>query len=182
MVYILLCDGFEESEAIVPCDLLRRAGIETAYVGVEQKNVTGSMGTKVEADLLLDQADVQKAEMVVIPGGRKGVRNLMESEPALQFALDAWHRGAYLAAICAGPTVLAHLGITDGKQVTCYPDSQWTQQMSKAVYVSHAATIRDGRVITGRSAGCAVSFGLELVRALRGEEVTQQVRSGIALL
>lgn len=182
MVYILLCDGFEESEAIVPCDLLRRAGIESAYVGVEQKNVTGSMGTKVEADLLLGQADAEKAEMVVVPGGRKGVQNLTGSEKALQFIMNAWRAGAYLAAICAGPTVLAHLGITNGKKVTCYPDSQWTQQLSKAVYVSDAAAIRDGQVITGRSAGCAVPFGLELVRALRGDEAARQVENGIALL
>ena len=47
MVYILLGEGFEEAEAILPADLLRRAGVEVSLVGLEGPVVTGSHGIAV---------------------------------------------------------------------------------------------------------------------------------------
>ena len=68
MVYILLGEGFEEAEAIVPGDLLRRAGVEVAYVGLEGPTVTGSHGITVTADVTLEQVEADKMEMLVLPG------------------------------------------------------------------------------------------------------------------
>ena len=58
MVYILLADGFEEAEALVPADLLRRAGIETALVSLEGEWAVGGRGMAVRADLTLPQVDL----------------------------------------------------------------------------------------------------------------------------
>ena len=44
MVVILLANGFEESEAIVPADMLRRAGVEVRLAAVEGTQVTSSHG------------------------------------------------------------------------------------------------------------------------------------------
>lgn len=93
MVYILLADGFEETESVVPCDLLRRAEVETKLVGVSGKRIVSSHGIAVEADMLLDEAAAQLPEMVVLPGGRRGVENLLASEQTLALVRQTWEAG-----------------------------------------------------------------------------------------
>ena len=80
MVYILLAPGFEEAEALVPADLLRRAGVEAALAALEGELVPGGHGITVKADLALDQVDLDRAEMIVLPGGGVGVKNYMVTD------------------------------------------------------------------------------------------------------
>ena len=58
MVYVLLGRGFEETEAIVPVDLLRRAGVEVQTVGIGGKTVEGGHGIPLVADITLDEMDM----------------------------------------------------------------------------------------------------------------------------
>lgn len=51
MFYLFLADGFEETEALAPLDMMRRAKIEVKTVGVTGEFVTGSHGVTVKADL-----------------------------------------------------------------------------------------------------------------------------------
>ena len=127
MVYMLLGTGFEETEAVAPLDLLRRAGVEIQIVGVTGKVVYGSHKIGIEADITIDQMDLTALEMIILPGGLGGVASARASKEALEALRFAWENGKYVAAICAGPTVLADLGITDGKNATCFPAvrSRW---------------------------------------------------------
>ena len=179
MVYLLLGTGFEETEAIAPLDLLRRAGIEVATVGINGKVVYGGHGIGVEADLELAQMDLTNLEMIVLPGGLGGVASIQASEKALDAIRFACENGKYVAAICAGPTILAQLGITDGKHATCYPGCEG--QMGSAIIHEHAAAVTDGKVITGTSAGCAIPFGLQLIAALKGKEAADAVAKQIVI-
>lgn len=178
MVYILLGTGFEEMEAIAPMDLLRRAHIPAAFVGVNGKTVVGSHGIAIEADMTLAQMDLTQLDMIVLPGGLGGVASLRASKEAMDAVRFAWENGKYTAAICAGPTVLADLGITGGRRATCYPGCE--EQMGGAIMVSSAA-VTDGKLITGTSAGCAVPFGLALVAALRGQQAADAVEKQIVI-
>ena len=179
MVYILLGTGFEETEAIAPLDLLRRAGIAVQTVGVNGKQITGGHGITVEADITLGEMDLTNLEMIILPGGLGGVTSVRASEPALAALKFAWENGKFVAAICAGPTVLADLGITSGKQTTCYPGCE--TGMGDATVHADAACIRDGKIITGASAGCAVEFGLGLIAALKGQAAADAVRQQIVI-
>ena len=85
MVYMLLGTGFEETEAIAPLDLLRRAGVEVKTVGIGGKTVEGGHGIRVKADIALEEMNLDKMEMIVLPGGLGGVASI-EGSPA---ALDA---------------------------------------------------------------------------------------------
>ena len=167
MVYILLGTGFEETEAIAPLDILRRAGIEALSVGINGKTVYGGHGIGIEADITIEEMDLTTLSMLVLPGGLGGVASIRASALAMNALRFAWENDKYIAAICAAPTVLADLGITDGKNATCYPGCE--SGMGSAIMASDTATVRDGKVITGASAGCAVKFGLALVETLQGE-------------
>ena len=179
MVYLLLGTGFEETEAVAPLDLLRRAGVEVLTVGVTGKTVYGSHKIGVEADITIDEMDLTNLEMIILPGGLGGVASARASQKALDALRFAWENDKYVAAICAGPTVLADLGITDGKKATCYPGCEGG--MGNAVLVENAASVQDGKLITGTSAGCAVSFGLALIEALKGKDAADAIARQIVI-
>ena len=138
MVYILMGTGFEETELIAPLDLLRRADIKVMTVGVDGKRITGGHGITVEADITMDQMDLTAMDMIVLPGGLGGVATARSSKKAMEALKFAWENDKYVAAICAGPTVLADLGITDKRNVTCYPSC--AEEMGSA-FVDQAAPV-----------------------------------------
>ena len=179
MVYMLLGTGFEETEAVAPLDLLRRANISVLTVGINGKTVFGSHGIGIEADITLDEMDLTDMEMIILPGGLGGVASISASQKAMDAVRFACENGKFTAAICAGPTVLAKLGITDGKNVTCFPGCE--TQMGSANYLPGQAAVRDGNVITGTSAGCAIPFGLALIAALKGEETAANIQKQIVI-
>ena len=178
MVYMLLGTGFEETEAIAPLDLLRRAGVEVKTVGLNGKVIYGSHGIGVEADMEINQMDLKDLEMIILPGGLGGVASIRGCQAAMDAVRYAYENGKYTAAICAGPTVLADLGIVDGKNATCYPGCEG--QMGTANMVE-AAAVTDGKLITGTSAGCAVPFGLALITALKGQEEADRIAQQIVI-
>ena len=179
MVYMLLGTGFEETEAIAPLDLLRRAGVAVQTVGITGKTVFGSHGIGIEADILLGDIDLTAMEMIILPGGLGGVASCRASRPAMDALKFAWDNEKYVAAICAGPTALADLGITDGKNATCYPGCE--SGMGGANMIADAACIQDGKLITGTSAGCAIPFGLQLIAALKGQAAADTVKAQIVI-
>ena len=178
MVYMLLGTGFEETEAIAPLDLLRRAGVEIATVGLNGKVIYGGHGIGVETDLEIGQLDLTNLEMVILPGGLGGVASIKGCPDAMDAIRFAYENGKFVAAICAGPTILASLGITDGKHTTCYPGCE--EQMGNAI-MENAAAVTDGKIITGTSAGCAIPFGLQLIAALKGQEAADTIAKQIVI-
>ena len=178
MVYMLLGTGFEETESIAPLDLLRRAGVEIQTVGLNGKVIYGSHGIGVEADIEIGQLDLTALEMIILPGGLGGVASIRACDAAMKAVRFAWENGKYTAAICAGPTVLADLGIVDGKNATCYPGCEENMGSAKMV---EAAAVTDGKLITGTSAGCAVPFGLALIAALKGQEEADRIAKQIVI-
>ena len=179
MVYMLLGTGFEETEAIAPLDLLRRAGVDILTVGINGKIVYGSHKIGVEADIQLGEVNLTDLEMVILPGGLGGVASIRASKEAMDIVRFAYENDKFTAAICAGPTVLADLGITDGKNATCYPGCE--SGMGSANMQANAASVIDGRVITGTSAGCAVPFGLSLIEVLKGKEEAERIAKQIVI-
>ena len=178
MVYMLLGTGFEETEAIAPLDLLRRAGIEVKTVGLNGKIIYGGHGIGVETDMEIGELDLSDLEMVILPGGLGGVASIRGCQAAMDAVRYAWQNDKFTAAICAGPTVLADLGIPDGKNATCYPGCEG--QMGSAKMLEKAA-VTDGKLITGASAGCAVPFGLALIAALKGQEEADRIAQQIVI-
>ena len=178
MVYMLLGTGFEETEAITPLDLLRRAGIDVLTVGLNGKIIYGSHNIGIEADITIDEVDLTTAEMIILPGGLGGVASIKACPAAMEAVAFAHNNNKLIAAICAGPTILASLGITNGKNAVCYPGCE--EQMGSAK-MTHEAAVRDGNVITGTSMGCAVPFGLMLIEALTDPETAQRIKNQIVI-
>ena len=164
MFYIFLADGFEECEALVPVDILRRENIEVKTVGIGGKTVTGAHGITVNCDLLAEEVDKSEISAVIFPGGMPGSLNLDASPFTDKFIEAAIKNGGRLAAICAAPLVLGRRGLLRGKRATCFPGFE--SELIGATPTGEAV-VTDGSITTARDFRAAVAFGDELARLLK---------------
>lgn len=172
MVYVFLADGFEETEALTPVDVLRRAGVTVQTVGVTGKIVTGSHGITVLADMELSQITLNNnLQAVVLPGGMPGTTNLEKTQAVLDAVSYASEHNLIIGAICAAPSVLGHMGLLEGKEAISFPGFE--QELTGAEISQHYVC-RDGNIITARGMGVATEFGLALTAALRGRETAEK--------
>lgn len=177
MVYLFLAPGFEESEAVVPADLLRQAEVETALVSLSGGTVTGAHNITVQADLTVDEVDLDQAEMLVFPGGGTGVENLWNDDRVSALIQEAARRDIWLAALCAGPILLGRWGLLDGHKAVSYPTRQ--DQLGRVQVLPEARAVLDGKFVTGHACGSSFDFGLKIVEALRGREAVEIINERI---
>lgn len=172
-VYILMADGFEECEALVPADLLMRAGAEVVLTSITDRlEVRGAHGIRVLCDKTVDGFSIDDAAMVVLPGG-EGTENLKASV-RVQAILDATvARGLYIGAICAAPSILGEKGLLDGKRATCFP--AFAPALANAIKVEDKV-VTDDIFITAEGMGVSFAFGLALITVLYGEAKAEEVR------
>ena len=178
MIYILMGDGFEEKEAVAPIDILRRAGLSVTMVSLygDRLTVTGSHGITVECAVSVDQVSSDSADMLILPGGVGGVREISSCKKALELITDCSKKQCCIAAICAAPTVLSKLGLLRGVTATCYPTMK---DELEGCIVSDEKVCVCGRIVTAEAAGSAVEFGLALVSVLKGASAADEVRGAI---
>ena len=177
MIYMFLANGFEEVEALCPLDLLRRAGLSVTTVGVGGADtVIGAHGIAVGADIPDTLYRDASPDMIILPGGMPGTRNL-DASRTVESALRASRaKDAYIAAICAAPMILGKRGYLEGKRATCFPGFE--EYLTGAI-LADTRVVRDGRIITAAGMGVALEFGLALVAALKGEETARELRSAV---
>lgn len=178
MVYVFLADGFEEVEAIAPIDFLRRCGVSVTTVSLVPGPVRGAHGISVFADQTLSEAEFSDAAMIVLPGGMPGTVNLDACPQMSEILSSVSEKGGFLAAICAAPLVLGKRGYLEGKRAVCYPGFE--SDLLGATVVS-SPVVRDGNVITAKSAGVAWEFGYTLAEVLVGRDVCETVRKNLFL-
>lgn len=170
---VLLAEGFEEMEAVTPIDILRRAGVEVAVVGIGGLNIKGSRDITVKADKEISSYD-ELPDAVIVPGGGRGAENLSKSEKVGALIKEAHKSGKVIAAICAGPaTVLLPLGILDGKNATCYPGDE--KLFGQRARFRDEKVVVDGNVITSRGPATAMDFALAIAEMLCGKDIKEAV-------
>ncbi|MDR0404375.1 MAG: DJ-1/PfpI family protein [Oscillospiraceae bacterium] len=176
MLYLFLAEGFEEIEALSTLDVLRRAQIPVKIVGVGGKIISGAHKLKVMTDEHDVSSDFSHLEGVILPGGMPGTTNLEGSE-IVRSAVDfCASKLLLIAAICAAPSIIAHMGLLKGKKATCYPGFEG--ELSGAQVLS-LSVCRDDNIITGRGPGSAIDFALEIVKYLKGDEEAKKIQQQI---
>lgn len=186
-ICIFLADGFEDMEAIATRDVLCRGGVDVITVAVgSSRSVTSSHGLTVSADLSRSEfeASVEEggetgADMMIFPGGMPGSRTLASDEALVAMMNRHYAAGGAVAAICAAPGLVAsQLDGLEGKRFTCFPGFEG-KAIAKGALHTGEGVVTDGRLITGRSAGYAVPFGLAILTFLKGEEAAEKVRASL---
>ncbi len=176
MICILLADGFEEIEALLPLDILRRAGLDVKTVGMNGKIVAGSHSIPVICDITPDEVSLKDVSLVILPGGIPGSLNL-DAHPFTDKIISAVNKnGGRIAAICAAPLILGRRGLLQDKKATCYPGFE--NELIGAC-VSDAGVVTDGNITTARGMGAALPFAEELLRLICGDEVQERISGSI---
>lgn len=179
-VCLHLADGFEEIEAISVIDILRRADIDIQMVSVMgKKAVVGAHQVVVIADLLFENVDYADVDMMILPGGGQGTKNLAGHIGLTQQLIKQAMDGKWIAAICAAPTILGTLGLLQGKAATCYPGCE--PQLIGAHVSASSNVIVDGNIITSRGAGTSLEFGLTIVEILKSLDVASRLKAQMVI-
>lgn len=178
-VAITLADGFEEVEALAVADVLYRAGVRADLISVtDARHVTSSHGIRVVADAVLGEADLSAYTLLFLPGGMPGTLGLKGTPAIREEVLRRTDAGQLIAAICAAPSILAELGVLDGRRATANPAFIASIAAGGAI-VKEEPVVVDGAVMTSRGAGTSLELGLEIVRVLVGDKAAGEVARGI---
>ena len=177
-VYVFLADGFEDVEALIPVDVLRRGGVDVTTVSISDfPLVTSAHGVNIEADIMFEQGDFSDADLIFLPGGMPGASNLFAHKGVCKVVVDQFAAGKKVAAICAAPgVVLGQLGILEGKKATCYPGFE--QMLDGATYTADLVTV-DGNVTTAEGPAAAFPFAYDLLAQLVDKKTSDQIAEGM---
>ena len=175
-IFVILAEGFEEIEAVIPIDVLRRAGLNLTTVGLSGKTVTGSHGITLTADRGWDEVAALTPDLLLLPGGMPGSKHLGEHSGLREMARRVADSNRWLAAICAAPALtLASWGLLAGRNATCYPGCE--THFSPNVTFQQAPVVVDGKIITACGIGAAMEFALQLVKLLVDQETADKLRT-----
>ncbi len=179
-VYVFLAEGFEDVEALIPIDVLRRGGVKVTTVSIsEYTMVQSAHGVNIEADIPFEQADFSDADLLMLPGGMPGASNLSSHKGLCQILTAHYAAGKKISAICAAPgVVLAPLGILNGKKATCYPGFDKALTEGGAVYTADLVTV-DGQVTTAEGPAAAFPYAYELLSQLVTKQTSEQIAEGM---
>ncbi|TNC98472.1 MAG: 4-methyl-5(b-hydroxyethyl)-thiazole monophosphate biosynthesi [Gallionellaceae bacterium] len=175
-VLLPLANGSEDLEAITVLNILRRAGIEAISASLDGQPIRGSRGTVIVPDTSLDEALKRDFDMVVLPGGQPGTRNLKADTRIIKLVQDMAAKERYVCAICAAPSILATAGLLDGKRATSFPGAL---DAFPRVSQQPQAVVEDGKLITSRGPGTAMDFALILVERLAGKSKRDEVEASL---
>jgi len=173
---VLFAEGSEELEAVTVVNILRRAGITVTLAGLSAGALRGSRGVAILPDTTLDTVLHDSFDMIVLPGGQPGTRNLLADARVLKLVQQMAELGKYVTAICAAPAVLATAGLLAGKQATCFPTCL---DDFPDIHLRPEAVVEDGKIITSRGPGTAMDFALLLVERLAGSAKRADVEAGL---
>lgn len=173
MVALLLADGFEEIEALTPVDILRRAGIKVVTYSINgDLCVCGTHNIMVDADDIIENADYDSIEAVILPGGMPGADNLENCREVQELLKYASQNGKLMCAICAAPKVLGKFGYLEGKKATCFPGFEECLLGAEA---TGERVVTDGNVITSKGMGTAMDFALAILEYMKDKETADKM-------
>ena len=180
-VFILLADGFEETEAIGTWDALRRGGVDARFVTINATPaVKGAHGFHLTADHTLSEVETAglTADAVALPGGLGNATRLKASSEARAFLQKQYDSQKVVGAMCASPMVLGDMGLLRGKKATVYPGME---EVIIGAEHHDAEAIIDGRIVTGRGPVYGLTFGVAILSLLEGEAKAREVSDGLLL-
>ncbi|TGL08839.1 DJ-1 family glyoxalase III [Leptospira levettii] len=180
-VLIPLCSGFEEMEAIILIDVLRRGNVNVVSISKSKEPVVASRHTIHLADKTFSEINPKDFDAIVLPGGLNGTKNLM-AEPEIESLLQSFHQSKKtIGAICAAPAVLRKFQILSGENpYTSFPSTQDLVVGAGGKYTGKRIESYH-HIHTSVGPGSAFEFALYLLELFEGKEVMEKVKQGLLL-
>lgn len=172
---VFLAPGFEEIETATVVDVLRRSGVEVTVAGLVLGAIEGGHEMKFVAEKCIDEINVNDFDAVICPGGNPGYKNLRKNSRVLAIVKDAFDAGKLVAAICAGPAVLADAGILKNRNCTIFPGLE-NELMKGGGKPKSDLVVEDENIVTSQGPATALLFALKLAERLVGKASADNVR------
>lgn len=165
-IAILVENGFEQVELTEPQRALEQAGAQTHIVSPQSNQVKGwdytDWGDEFPVDVPLEQANPDKYDGLMLPGGVMNPDKLRINPQAQQFVRTFFETGKPVAAICHGPWTLINAGVIRGRHVTSYPTLQVDLKNAGAYWTDQEVVVDRG-LVTSRRPGDIPAFNRAMI-------------------
>lgn len=174
---ILLANHFEDVEALITIDMLRRAKIDIDLVSMNDTlEVITQSNIIIKADILYKEINLDDYSFLIIPGG-KATFETHHNSLFTKKAVDKFYNNHQLiATICAAPSILGLMGLLDNKEYTCFPGCE--EYMPKGILQNKDVVVGDN-LITSKAAGTTFMFAYEIIKYLTNEEYALKVLNSV---
>ncbi|MCJ2165725.1 MULTISPECIES: DJ-1/PfpI family protein [unclassified Pseudodesulfovibrio] len=162
---IVAPSDFEPTEYSTTRSTLESGGMTCTVASTKTGSLKSAKGTRAQSDLVLSEVQTGDYDAIVIIGGN-GIKRLWMNEDAHRIVREAAEQDKVVAAICAGPGVLAYSGVMQGKKGTAHPKSGAPGALKEngCEYTGNRVEV-DNKFITANGPQAAKSFGQAIVAA-----------------
>lgn len=124
-VAVLVTDGFEESELIVPVNVLKKEGVKVHIISPTGGRVQAfkhyDKTIRIESDRMLAEIQPGEYDAVLLPGGVVNADALRIDQHAQAFIRAINDAGKPIAVICHGPWLLVSANLVRGRTLSSWP-------------------------------------------------------------
>lgn len=154
-IAVLINDGFEDIETIVPIDIWNRFDFLVDIFSMSNSSqVKGAYGCTLTVEKKIEDLEPKNYDAVFLPGGPQYKSNL--NNKILKSKLEIFKQlNKYFFAICAAPTVLASFNLINNSKATCFFGME---KEYKNVNWQKTQVCVDQKLITARGPGAAYDF------------------------
>ncbi len=175
---ILLANYFEDVEALITVDMLRRAHILIDLISmndtlevITQSNIT------IKADKRASEINYHEYDFLVIPGGRATFLTHHSSDVTKQIVKSFMDENKLVATICAAPSILGIMGYLDNVPYTCFPSCE--TYMPKGLYKQDEKVVTFNNIITSKAAGTTFEFAKAIISYLTDTKTSKKVLDSV---
>ena len=174
---ILLANNFEDSEAIVTIDLIKRANILLDTISMENDlNVVSKYGLHIKCDNHINSISLDNYDFLIIPGGQ-AVLNHLNNDKTLDTVMHFENKKQLIASICAAPSILGKLNLLNNEPFTCFPSFE--EYSKEGIYFENKKVVVYKNHITSKACGTVFEFAYEIIKYLKSKEVADKVLNDI---
>jgi protease I len=170
-IAVLATDGVEQVELEEPWQALLDAGAVPELVGLAPGSITMfqhiDKGDTKDVDVALADADPDRYDGLVLPGGVVNGDFVRADEDAVAFVTAFFDAGKPVAAICHAPWVLIEAGVVKGRRMTSWPSLQTDLRNAGADWVDEEVVV-DGNLTTSRKPDDLAAFSRTVVEQFAG--------------
>jgi protease I len=172
-ILILATDGFEQSELEKPLNQLRQAGATVEVAAPEKTMEEGAIrgwqhtdwGDRVKVDLKLAQADPERYDALVLPGGQMNPDKLRMDPKAVELVRRFIDSGKVVAAVCHGPWLLVEADAVRGREITSWPSVKTDIRNAGGNWVDREV-VADQGIVTSRNPGDLDAFVRKIIEEI----------------
>lgn len=171
---VYVYDGYNTLDAIGPYQVLSELmGVDIFFVAKEKGFVKNQRGLKIQVDKSI--ADVEKLDILVIPGGAKETFLQTQDTTVLNWIRKIDKTSIYTTSVCTGGWILGATGLLKDKNVTCnWYDAAAIMKMYGANF-KQERYVHDGKYWTSAGVSAGIDMALGIMNELMGEKYTKGV-------